>query len=137
MGVEERFEAPIAGSFVRIQGFVDARFADHVREVKTSKVKNTTPRPEWRVQSVIYQALTGLPVRHDQVIPHKGEVVPLNAEPVFDAERVAGLLATRAATTIMTLFEAYGDDEAWPLSGYAHPYACSGCPHRSSCQAWS
>src|SRR5262245_25825363 len=57
VGVEERFERPISGVPLPLVGRVDLHTADHViLDRKTAKTGATQPKPEWRVQALVYMA---------------------------------------------------------------------------------
>lgn len=146
VAIESRFEFTLPGVPVPIIGYIDVMEADKVRERKTSAVKQTSPKPAWRFQGLVYQLATGMPVWWDVVTRQATTQVYAARDwqelqlPLGDFSKTKRLI-TDSALRMNDLYARYGKDEVWPTTGIMHTFACSYCPagpkYRGDCLAWS
>lgn len=130
--VEERFEMDVEGVPVPVVGYLDVTagylsdllelpVATRVIERKTGKRLERKLTPEWRVQTMIYQAATELPV--DVHLSTKTKVpavytpadepgLAVLRDPAQDL-RVEKLVRARASL-LLACVETYGPDQPWP-----------------------
>lgn len=146
VAVESKFEFTLPDIPVPIIGYIDVMEKDKVRERKTSAVKQTSPKPAWRFQGLVYQLATGLPIAWDIVTRQATTQVyaardwpDLNL-PVGDFNKTKRMISD-CAVRMNDLYARFGKDEPWPTTGIMHVFACSYCPagpkFRGDCLAWS
>ena len=145
VAVESRFEFKLDGVPVPIIGYIDVMEADKVRERKTSAVKQTSPKPAWRFQGLVYQLATGMPVWWD-VCTRQATTQIYSARdwpdlqlPLGDFEKTKRLIKD-CSVRMNDLYARFGRDEVWPTTGIMHSWACNFCPagpkFRGDCLAW-
>lgn len=140
VSVERKFEVAAAGLPVPIVGRIDVEQAASVLEMKTSAKKLSEPKPDWRLQGLLYQHESRKPV-------HWHVKVKTKVPAVYTPETDAGLVlepdarmvmvtlerASRMARQMAWLFDRYGPDEAWDTSAPEHPWACGYCGWAKTC----
>lgn len=142
--VEKHFEVVVADVPVPVVGYIDVvqREQRPIIDLKSSKSKRTTLRPEWRLQGRIYQLAELVPVDWHVVTKAKlpttwtgldepGLLQPL--EPAHVTRTIIRQLST-LANHYMTI---YGPDEDWPQLGVQHDWRCDWCAYRVDCPAWT
>lgn len=144
-GVEERFEIQVDQVPVPVIGYVDVETDKTVLDAKTASARVEEPKPEWRLQALLYQAARLKPVEFHVKTKTKtpavytardypGLRVPLNEAYVErQLDRVRYLVRRIAA-----LFLEFGPDEPWPSTapdvGW-RDQVCNFCGYRPNC-AW-
>lgn len=146
VAIESRFEFVLPDVPVPIIGYIDVAESALIRERKTSAVKQTTPKPAWRFQGLIYQLATGLPVTWDVVTRqatcqiYTAKDYPDLLLPVGDVQKTKSLISD-VVRRLNDCYQRFGKDEPWPTTGIFHSFQCNYCPagpkHRSDCVAWS
>lgn len=145
VAVEERIEFMVPGVPSLIVGYIDLIEQDKIREIKTTDKKMTKPKPKWRLQGLIYQYATGLPVQWDVVTRQATPQLFLGSDwpdlTLGLADRkVTEQLIRDAAFRVNTLYSLYGPDNPWPMEGVMHDWLCDYCPvgpkYLRSCPAW-
>lgn len=140
VAVEADVAVKLPGLSKVLVGRVDVVEAERLREVKTTAATQSQPMPSWRVQARLYQAALPRPVVWDQLVKTKTPKA-LAGDGVLEVEyspaAAAGAVAIAAGVVreIERLWSLFGPDEAWPMMGASHPWACARCSARSVC-AW-
>lgn len=144
VAVEEKFEVEIPGVPVPVIGFMDVRTAAEGIERKTarSKPQGGKPKPEWRIQGLLYQAVAMLPVDWHVSVKTKLPAVytpaaeaGLRLDPSPRMVAATSALVVNTARTIMATYREFGPDEPWE-GAVTHPWSCDFCGFRSSCPWW-
>lgn len=141
--VEQKISVDVHGLPVPVIGYVDVvqKGGRPIIDLKTSKSKRTTLKPEWRLQGRIYQLAYGVPVDWHVVTKAKtpttwtGLDEPGLLQVVEHAEETRNMVRTLSslANHYMTV---YGIDQDWPQTGVLHDWACGWCAYKSDCPAW-
>lgn len=140
--VEEKFSMVLPGVPVPVIGYVDVRTAAEAIERKTAKAKQAKPKPDWRIQGLLYQAVSGTPIEWHVSVKTKLPAVytpveqvelrlPVNGRTV-DATRV---LVRTISQAMLAYWRMYGPQEPWP-GAITHPWACDFCGFRPACAWW-
>lgn len=140
--VEEKFSVALPGVPVPVIGYVDVKTAGEAIERKTAKAKQPKPKPDWRIQGLLYQAVDGRPVDWHVSVKTKLPAVytpleevalklPVNARTV-DATKV---LVRTISQAMLAYWRMYGPSEPWP-GAITHPWACDFCGFRKDCAWW-
>lgn len=146
VAVEQRIEFRVPGVPALIVGYVDLIEQDRIRERKTKDRKVTVPDPKWRLQGMIYQFPTGLPIQWDvitrQVSPQlfTADAWPELFMPVRDQQVVQRTIVD-IARQMNDLYGRFGADHPWPTTGMLHPWMCGYCAvgpkYAGTCPAWA
>lgn len=137
LAVEKKIEVDLGPDVPPLIGYVDLEAETSIVEVKTSK--NSVPKPSgaWILQARIYQAAIPKPAEfHVLVKTATPKLLTSSALAVAydpDATRAALGIARYTAKRIQHLLDTVGPDNPWPMSGVAHPWACSMCDARHDC----
>jgi hypothetical protein len=142
--VEEKFTVELPGVPVPVVGRMDVLTAAAAIERKTARQKpqNGEPKPDWRIQGLLYQY-----VRQQQVDWHVS--VKTKTPAVYTPKNAPGLalpvagpmvaataeLVRTTARDMLAIFQEFGPDEPWP-GAVTHPWACGFCGFRPSCRWW-
>ena len=134
--VETKFSVELPGVPVPVIGFMDLTTEPTVIERKTAGRAEKKPKPDWRLQGSLYQAVADLPVEWHVSVKTKTPAVytPLEAPDLALARNAAAVGATKAlmrtvALGILAYWNTYGPDEPWP-GAVTHPWACDFCGFR-------
>jgi hypothetical protein len=146
VGVEEPFK--MVGLFdgaLPVVGRIDVETADSVIDRKTANRAESTPKPQWTSQSLLYRVMTSKPMEwHLSVKPGKsaGRVVtpeeaPALLEPFSDGlDAIVSRRFGNARSLAEHYMATYGPDELWP-DGMDHAWACGFCGFRPECSWWA
>lgn len=161
LAVEEKFEIEIPGVPLKVIGYVDVRAvvggpatlfdgseaetpARRLIERKTGKRKETELKPDWRLQGLLYQSVAGLPVDwHLSTKTKTPAVYTPDEEPGLRLKHTPGAVkaaqdyARALSAQIVSLYNQYGPDEAWPTGAPVYGWACGFCGFRDSCNWWA
>lgn len=144
VAVEEKFVVELPGVPVPVLGYMDVRTELAAVERKTAKQKppGGAPKPEWRIQGLLYQSVSGLPVEWHVSVKTKTPAIytpetesQLRLPYVDDMVGGARALVGNTARTIAAVWREFGPDEPWP-GALTHPWACGFCGFRPSCRWW-
>lgn len=146
VAIESRFEFVLPDVPVPIIGYIDVMESALIRERKTSAVKQTSPKPAWRFQGLVYQLATGLELRWDVVTRQATCQIFSGADwpdlnlPISDVGKTKALIRD-VVVRMNDLYARFGKDEPWPTTGILHVWACQFCSagpkHRGDCVAWA
>lgn len=142
--VEEKFALELPGVPVPVIGYMDVRTTAVAIERKTAKQKppGGEPKPDWRIQGLLYQH-----VAEQQVDWHVSTKTKLPA--VYTPENSPGLalpvvsvmvaataaLVRTTARDMLAIYAEFGPDEPWP-GAITHPWACGFCGWKPTCRWW-
>ncbi len=153
--VEKEFRHQLEGLPVEILGYVDllaltnpapsaSFFADddmqtyhRIIDRKRSKRASREPSVDWKLQAGIYQL--------EYPFDHHWHVSVTKKTPEYQTEFVQKPIERKiterrvrdAVTKIGFLYQRYGPDEEWPVTGKSHAWACSYCGFRDTCWGWA
>ena len=125
---------------------IDVRSDTAVLDVKSASQKPARGQPsgEWRLKGSIYARITGLGIAWHAVTKGKTPAVytPVNEPglwipPTPSFLDIAERRIVTTAERLVSLFDRYGPDEAWPTSAPEHVWACSLCSLRPTCSWWA
>lgn len=143
IAVEEKFELEVEHVPVPLIGYVDLETRKSILDAKTASAKVSEPKPEWRLQGLLYQAARRKPVEFHLKVKTKvpqiytgvnmpGLRLPLN-EPLVDKALVRVQYLVRQ---IASLYAEFGPDDPWPTTapdvGWRDSY-CGFCGYRPKC----
>lgn len=140
--VEREFSVDVPGVPVPFVGRIDIETAGPAIERKTAKQMQRKPKPDWRVQGLLYQAVTERPVDWHVSVKAKTPAVYTPTEhPELHMplrERVveaANTLVSHTARAIIAYLVTFGTTERWP-GAITHPWSCDFCGYRPTCGWW-
>jgi CRISPR/Cas system-associated exonuclease Cas4 (RecB family) len=149
--VEHEFRHQVEGLPVEILGYIDIvaeadriatltdttalnfRIIDRKRSGRETKV----PSPDWQLQAGIYQL--NLPYVHQWHVSVTTRVPKYQTtlvQPVPNAKVTEHVLRD-AVLKLGFLYQRYGPDEAWPVTGKTHTWACGYCGFKDDCWGWA
>jgi CRISPR/Cas system-associated exonuclease Cas4 (RecB family) len=144
VGVEEKFSYQMEHVPVPIIGFVDVETEKTVLDAKTAKQRENEPKPEWRMQALLYQIAREKPVEFHIKTKTKVPAIytardlpylrlPFNQSYVDQqVPRIQHLVRRIAA-----MYAEFGPDEAWPSTapdvGWRDRF-CNYCGYRPNCK---
>jgi hypothetical protein len=141
--VETKFKVDLPGVPVPVIGYVDVSTAATAIERKTAGRAEKKPKPDWRIQGLLYQAVGGKPVEWHVSVKTKTPAVwtPLEAPDLQLALNSVTVGATKGlvrtiAQGLLAYWTTYGPDEPWP-GAVTHPWACDFCGFRPTCAWWA
>jgi CRISPR/Cas system-associated exonuclease Cas4 (RecB family) len=150
--VEQEFRHQLEGVPVEILGYVDliaenrvdlltadGGFHTNMRIIDRKRAKRASKEAsvDWKLQAGIYQL--EYPFDHDWHV----SVVKKVPEFLTDwrqtpSDRAITERRVRAAVEkIGWLYQRYGPDEEWPVTGKSHAWACGYCGFRDTCWGWA
>lgn len=143
VAVEEKFTIHIPQVPVPVIGYVDVVTEAVGIERKTAGRKESVPKPDWRIQGLIYQAVKRMPVEWHisaktkvpgvyTAVEEPRLLLPLNHATV---DATLQLMQT-VAKAITGYHNLYGPDDPWP-GAITHPWACGYCGYRPTCPWWA
>lgn len=131
---------PVMGKIDLVRGDPETRTATTITERKTSKAKQSKPKPAWSLQGRVYRMARGLPTEWHVVTKAKTPTIwtPLEAEalyaPYSDIEaRSTQKLLEGVGWQLNALYARFGPDEPWPGTGITHDWACGYCGFAPNC----
>ncbi len=140
--VEREFSLAVPGVPVPLVGRVDLETAESAIERKTSRAMTREPKPEWRVQGLLYQAEHRrridwhVATKTRKPAVYTPEDTPGLTLPVHDRMvDAAQVLVRNTARSIMAHYSMFGPSEPWP-GALTHPWACGYCGFRPFCSWW-
>jgi hypothetical protein len=141
VAVEHKFERHVAGVPVPLIGYVDVVTQQKVIERKTSKRRESKPKPDWVVQGRIYSAELCKPLEwHVSAKTQRPAVFTPLTDPDLvlwqSTSRMIDSYVVQLANQLASFYALYGPDDPWP-GALAHPWACSYCSYRPSCAWWA
>lgn len=143
VAVEEKFCVWLENVLVPVIGYVDVQTATRAIERKTARAAQRSPKPDWRIQGLLYQAVHDADVEWHVSVKTKTPAVytageepalrlPVNRSTVEATKQLVSTL-TRA---MVAYWRMYGPEEPWP-GAITHPWACSFCGYRPTCRWWA
>jgi hypothetical protein len=142
IGVELKFAVKQPHWPVEVIGYVDIEEADTLIDRKTTGRTESKPKPDWVVQSRIYQLAKPKVMHFHQSVKNERDKTRQQAYGVMP-NMVVGLdpmrdlmtdkLVVQAMQTVKSHFLQYGPDETWP-GALTHPWACGYCGYAVTCQ---
>jgi hypothetical protein len=146
--VEAEFQVELDG-LPPIRGFIDVETESTIIDRKTSSRMTRTVKPEWRLQSNLYQLAVPKPCEWHVVTRTKTPGVYASHMDGFDGLRweydahrssMAVLRLRELVSSIEQSLEVYGPDHPWPTTapdtGWNDDY-CGRCDFRSQCEWWN
>jgi hypothetical protein len=141
IAVEVEFKVDV-GLPVPILGYVDVEREHALTELKTAKAKQSSPKPDWRLQGRIYQMVKSKPVEWHVITKTKAPAVYTPLEEPDLALEDSVLASGRTAQLAQQLgwlmnhyMTSLGPDTPWP-GAITHPWACGFCGWRATCHWW-
>lgn len=144
VAVEHEFLVPLVGLPVPIKGFIDVIQVEGrpIIDMKSSKAKRTTLKPDWRLQGRLYQLERPGAVDWHVVTKAKTPTTWTGLEEPGLMQALENVRETRMFVIALsnmanTLMSVHGPDEDWPQFGVLHDWACGWCAYKGDCPAWS
>lgn len=143
--VEQRHEKALPGVLpVPLVGYLDTETDFTIIDTKTGRQAVKKPKPEWVLQSGIYQIFRPKPVHIHTISRAKSPSIwtPLD-EPrllltyIPEREQETKRTLRDLAAHIEHYMNRYGPDDPWPTLGTLHDWACNYCGWRKVCPAWA
>ena len=142
VAVEREFSLVLLSVPVPIVGRIDVETAGPGIERKTARRAESQPKPDWRLQGLVYQLEHGRSVDfHVSVKKKTPEIITPESNERFSLPyvertvRTAERLVAHTAASIVSDYERLGPDEPW-TGAVTHVWACSFCGFKPSCPWW-
>jgi len=141
--VEREFSLTVPGVPVPVVGRIDLETAGPGIERKTGKKAESRPKPQWRLQGLIYQLEHGRSVDfHLSVKKKLPEVVTPETNQQMTLPYVPGMarmaesMIRHTAMSIAADYATFGPDEPWQ-GAITHDWACNFCGFYKTCPWWA
>lgn len=142
--VEHGFLYKLEGLPVPLKGSIDVVQIPGrpIIDMKSSKSKRTSIKPDWALQGRIYQLVKPEMVDWHVVTKAKQPTTWTGLDEVGLMQELSNREETRkfvlALSSAANAYMAtYGPDDDWPQLGVLHPWSCDWCAYRGDCPAWA
>lgn len=137
VAIERKIEVDLGDDLPPLVGYVDVEAEASLVEIKTTSRAVSKPIGSWILQGLIYQSAIPKPVEYHVLVKTKEPRLLVSSALALaydrDQSRRALEVVRHVARSIIRLTETVGPDEAWPMLGVSHPWACSMCDARPAC----
>jgi len=143
--VEQEFTLDL-GLQVPVIGFIDLiqRHGRPAIDLKTTSKRQSSLKPDWRVQARVYQLAHPGPVDFHVITKAKypAVVTGLDEEGLIERYHEGHALQMRrrigqALSAAEHFWKTYGPGETWPTRGIHHDWRCKWCAWQSICPEWA